>query len=220
MWGCFQKWHFLKTFVTCRHTIFFLSNRKYTYLLIQSFNNFITISYIFSTPKICFDLEFHCYFVVFSMTSLLTHTVAHSTTLSFRPKTNNQPIKTFGLEFAKLFLDSLFLASVPWKHSKIHQNKIFSQQVRAIMVTKYHSHFLTCDFFCQHCSSVFSKNSKLHGSLSRFPCCQWSKSKAANFVIFIRSLGQKQTLHSGYSEYISTHCALPTCNPDNLCIPH
>ena len=30
-----------------------------------------------------------------SMTSLLTHTVAHSTRLSFRPKTNNQPIKKF-----------------------------------------------------------------------------------------------------------------------------
>ena len=30
-----------------------------------------------------------------SMTSLLTHTVAHSTRLSFRPKTNNQSIKKF-----------------------------------------------------------------------------------------------------------------------------
>ena len=29
------------------------------------------------------------------MTSLLTHTVAHSTRPSFRPKTNNQPLKTF-----------------------------------------------------------------------------------------------------------------------------
>jgi hypothetical protein len=29
------------------------------------------------------------------MTSLLTHTVAHSSRLSFRPKTNNQPIKEF-----------------------------------------------------------------------------------------------------------------------------
>ena len=26
----------------------------------------------------------------------------------------------FGLEFAKLFLDSLFLTSVPWKNSKVH----------------------------------------------------------------------------------------------------
>ena len=32
---------------------------------------------------------------IFSMTSLLTHTVAHSTRPSFRPKTNNQPIKKF-----------------------------------------------------------------------------------------------------------------------------
>ena len=30
-----------------------------------------------------------------SMTSLLTHNVAHSTRYSFRPKTNNQPIKKF-----------------------------------------------------------------------------------------------------------------------------
>ena len=30
-----------------------------------------------------------------SMTSLLTHTVAHSTRPSFRPKTNNQPLKKF-----------------------------------------------------------------------------------------------------------------------------
>ena len=30
-----------------------------------------------------------------SMTQLLTHTVAHSTMPSFRPKTNNQPIKKF-----------------------------------------------------------------------------------------------------------------------------
>ena len=30
-----------------------------------------------------------------SMTSLLTHNVAHSTMHSFRPKTNNQPIKKF-----------------------------------------------------------------------------------------------------------------------------
>ena len=31
----------------------------------------------------------------FSMTTLLTHTVAHSTKPSFRPKTNNQPLKKF-----------------------------------------------------------------------------------------------------------------------------
>ena len=30
-----------------------------------------------------------------SMTSLLMHTVAHSTRPSFRPKTNNQPLKKF-----------------------------------------------------------------------------------------------------------------------------
>ena len=31
----------------------------------------------------------------FSMTTLLTHTVAHSTKPSFMPKTNNQPLKKF-----------------------------------------------------------------------------------------------------------------------------
>ena len=31
----------------------------------------------------------------FSMTSLLTHTVTHSTRPSFRPKSNNQPLKKF-----------------------------------------------------------------------------------------------------------------------------
>ena len=33
--------------------------------------------------------------VFISMTSLLTHTVAHSNRHSFRPKTNNQPLKKF-----------------------------------------------------------------------------------------------------------------------------
>ena len=32
---------------------------------------------------------------VTSMTQLLTHSVAHSTKPSFRPKTNNQPLKKF-----------------------------------------------------------------------------------------------------------------------------
>ena len=31
----------------------------------------------------------------YSMTTLLTHTVAHSTKPSFMPKTNNQPLKKF-----------------------------------------------------------------------------------------------------------------------------
>ena len=39
----------------------------------------------------------HKYLMIynFNMTSLLTHTVAHSNRLSFRPKINNQPIKKF-----------------------------------------------------------------------------------------------------------------------------
>jgi hypothetical protein len=35
------------------------------------------------------------FMVYTSMTTLLTHTVAHSTKSSFRPKTNNQPLKKF-----------------------------------------------------------------------------------------------------------------------------
>ena len=35
------------------------------------------------------------FYAFFSMTSLLTHTVAHSTRPSFRLKTNNQPLKKF-----------------------------------------------------------------------------------------------------------------------------
>ena len=34
--------------------------------------------------------------ILFSMTSLLTHTVAHFTRPSFRPKINNQPLKSCG----------------------------------------------------------------------------------------------------------------------------
>ena len=39
----------------------------------------------------------HKYLMIynFNMTSLLTHTVAHSNRLSFRPKINNQPFKKF-----------------------------------------------------------------------------------------------------------------------------
>ena len=46
-------------------------------------------------------LHVHPFFIVYplegqiSMTTLLTHTVAHSTKPSFRPKTNNQPLKKF-----------------------------------------------------------------------------------------------------------------------------
>ena len=44
-------------------------------------------------------------FMFISMTSLLTHNIAHSTMHSFRPKTNNQPIKKFlslALSWAKV----------------------------------------------------------------------------------------------------------------------
>ena len=46
---------------------------------------------------ICSSLKLLIYLTVtaISMTTLLTHTVAHSTKPSFRPKTNNQPLKKF-----------------------------------------------------------------------------------------------------------------------------
>ena len=66
----------------------------------------------------------------------------------------------FGLEFAKLFLDSLFLASLPWKNSKLHQNKFFSQQVRTIMVTKYH--FQSNAFFSYFAQFENLKEPKVH----------------------------------------------------------
>ena len=52
-----------------------------------------------------FKSTYHEYY---SMTTLLTHTVAHSTKPSFRSKTNNQPLKKF-----------LFLCSVEQKLSKL-----------------------------------------------------------------------------------------------------
>ena len=45
------------------------------------------------------------YWLLLIMTTRLTHTVAHSTKPSFRPKTNNQPLKKFlspGLSWAKV----------------------------------------------------------------------------------------------------------------------
>ena len=42
-----------------------------------------------------FSYSVHLLQTSFSMTTLLTHTVAHSTTPSFMPKTNNQPPKKF-----------------------------------------------------------------------------------------------------------------------------
>ena len=50
-----------------------------------------TISIWFDSNSI--PLQFADVNVCISMTTLLTHTVAHSTKSSFRPKTNNQPLK-------------------------------------------------------------------------------------------------------------------------------
>ena len=160
--------------------------------------HFLTISYLFSIPKNCPDLKFHCSFEVLHLEKLekkisrlekklfylekyfsqlekiifpFFHTKRqeklkkYSVTiivLTFHCSNNffqcnfeifqgteakksesqkHYKFLAFGLEFAKLFLDSLFLTSLPWKNSKLHQNKFFSQQVRTIMVTKYHYHF-------------------------------------------------------------------------------
>ena len=73
---------------------------------------FEPLSFSAFDPLILFDL-LHSWFLRLSqycfesrttdtsMTLLLTHNVAHSTRHSFRPKTNNQPIKKFlSLEFS------------------------------------------------------------------------------------------------------------------------
>ena len=51
-----------------------------------------------------------------SMTSLLTHSVAHSTRPSFRPKINNQPLKKF------LSLALSWTKVVPWKKLFLKKN--------------------------------------------------------------------------------------------------
>ena len=52
---------------------------------ISSYNNIIMIITLFFSYLV----------VLISMTSLLMHTIAHSTSPSFRPKINNQPLKKF-----------------------------------------------------------------------------------------------------------------------------
>ena len=155
---------------------------------------FLTISYLFSIPKNCSNLKFHCplevlhleklekiffqvgkkivllgkiFFLVGNFFFLFFHTKRQEKlkkyfvtiiVLTFHCSNNlfqcnfeifqgteakksesqkHYKFLAFGLEFAKLFLDSLFLTLLPWKNSKLHQNKFFSQQVRTIMVTKY-----------------------------------------------------------------------------------
>ena len=52
---------------------------------------------------------------VFSMNSLLTHTVAHSTRPFFRPKTNNQPLKKFlSLAFSWVKLSKIVMSKIIW----------------------------------------------------------------------------------------------------------
>ena len=58
-------------------------------------HQFVSILSCFASPLQLGQSLSEVAFKFISMTSLLTHTVAHSTTLSFRPKTNNQPIKKF-----------------------------------------------------------------------------------------------------------------------------
>ena len=84
----------------------------------------------------CLNNLFQCNFEIFQGTE------------AKKSAQNHYKFLAFGLEFAKLFLDSLFLTSLPWKNSKLHQNKFFSQQVRTIMVTKYH--FYSVGFSLKH----------------------------------------------------------------------
>ena len=90
-------------------------HKKNTWQIISREKKYLTIDWnqfrrIFTFSHICIftHLHFHeslminsCYSRYYvhreklSMTSLLTHTVTHSNRPSFRPKTNNQPIKKF-----------------------------------------------------------------------------------------------------------------------------
>ena len=61
-----------------------------------------------------------------SMTSLLTHTVAHSTRPSFRPKINNQPLK----KFLSLAVRQLSKSCQKWQNSDIQSQFSMSKIIR------------------------------------------------------------------------------------------
>ena len=81
-----------------------MHNPKYIQILENNFKKTINLEFNFNCLVIlrnskqlnCLQ-KFASFFEakVNSMTTLLTHTVAHSTKPSFMPKTNNQPLKKF-----------------------------------------------------------------------------------------------------------------------------
>ena len=81
-------------------TLYFKNNKK-SFIAVESWTSFcleVRIFFIYHFPEKKgwgIHPEFNTYYKVFSMTTLLTHTVAHSTKPSFMPKTNNQPLKKF-----------------------------------------------------------------------------------------------------------------------------
>ena len=99
-------------------------------------NLFLTVSYLFSTPINCFDLEFHKLFYLekhffhFFLTKIQEKLKKYSVTIivtafhcdfeffqstEARKSESQKHYKflSFGLKFAKLFLNSLCLDSVP-----------------------------------------------------------------------------------------------------------
>ena len=107
--------------------MYILSHRMKIYTQIRWLSNFhelnletITISSwipLFCVPKSEISESpniFYTMYMYFSMTSLLTQNVAHSTRHSFKPKTNNQPLKKF------LSLAFSWVKVVKnWRHFKI-----------------------------------------------------------------------------------------------------
>ena len=92
-------------------------------------------------------------FMIISMTSLLTHNVAHSTRHSFRPKTNNQPIKKFlslAVSWVKVVKNGKILTfKVNFLCQKLSESFYFFSSKNIILVAHFlfNWHFLTIAIF-------------------------------------------------------------------------
>ena len=76
-----------------------------------------------------FTFELHMPHTYFSMTTLLTHTVAHSTKPSFRPKTNNQPLKKSFAQLSKI--------CQKWPNSDFQSQFSMSRNIRIFLKKKF-----------------------------------------------------------------------------------
>ena len=100
-WGHLESWYLLKTqkFNCYINDLFHFSVRLQLHNIY--FRNRLNIQLCISRLRPTYNIIgilmiysiFLCDFSCISMTSLLMHTVSHSTRPSYRPKTNNQPLK-------------------------------------------------------------------------------------------------------------------------------